>query len=69
MTDHPAILTPAEVLDPVKHHSRKRLALAFVVAALSDVLSFWTVLALPMQWVIDLGTASLLFLILVSRAE
>ena len=33
----------------------------------SDFLSFWTVLAPPMQWVIDLGTALLLFLILGRR--
>src|ERR1700689_2388368 len=66
-TDHPAILTSAEAPAPVKHRSRNRLALAFVVAALSDFLSFWTTLAPPMQWVIDLGTALLLFLILGRR--
>jgi hypothetical protein len=65
--DHPVILTPAEVLAPVQRPSRKRQAVAFLVAAVSDFLSFWTVLAPPMQWVIDLATALLLFLILGRR--
>jgi hypothetical protein len=65
--NHPTILTPVEVLPPVKPHSRKRLAIAFVVAALSDVLSFWTTFAPPMQWIIDMGTALVLFLILGRR--
>jgi hypothetical protein len=66
-TDDPAILTPTEVLPPVERHPRKRLAVAFVIAAVSDFLSFVTVLAPPMQWVIDLATAFLLFLILGRR--
>ena len=40
---------------------------AFLIAAVSDFLSFWMVLAPPMQWLIDLGTALLLFLILGRR--
>jgi len=66
-TDDPALLRPAEILAPVKRPSWKRLVVAFFIAALSDVLSFWTVLAPPVQWVIDLGTALLLFLILGRR--
>jgi hypothetical protein len=66
-TDQPIILTPAEVLTPIQRPSRKRQAVAFLVAAVSDFLSFWTVLAPPMQWVIDLATALLLFLILGRR--
>jgi hypothetical protein len=66
-TDHPIILASPEVLAPVQRPSRKRQAVAFLVAAVSDFLSFWTVLAPPMQWLIDLGTASLLFLILGRR--
>jgi hypothetical protein len=65
--DHPVILAPTEVLAPAQRPSRKRQAVAFLVAAVSDFLSFWTVLAPPMQWLIDLGTASLLFLILGRR--
>jgi hypothetical protein len=66
-TDHPVILTPTEVLAPVQRPSRKRQAVAFLVAAVSDFLSRWTVLAPPMQWVIDLATVLLLFLILGRR--
>ncbi len=66
-TDHPVILTPTEVLTPAQCPSRKRQAIAFLVAAVSDFLSFWMVLAPPMQWVIDLATALLLFLILGRR--
>ncbi|MGB6597662.1 MAG: hypothetical protein WBE73_17450 [Candidatus Acidiferrum sp.] len=65
--DHPAALTHVEVLTPVQRPSRKRQALAFLVAAVSDVLSFLTVLAPPMQWLIDLVTAVLLFLVLGRR--
>lgn len=66
-TDQPIVLTTPEVLTPVQRPSRKRQAVAFLVAAVSDFLSFWTVLAPPMQWAIDLITASLLFLILGRR--
>jgi hypothetical protein len=66
-TDHPVILTPTEVMAPVRRPSRKRQAVAFLVAAVSDFLSFWMVLAPPMQWLIDLGTALLLFLVLGRR--
>ena len=66
-TDHPAILITPELLVPVQRPSRKRQAVAFLIAAVSDFLSFWFVLALPMQWIIDLGTALLLFLILGRR--
>lgn len=66
-TEDQGVLVPAEVLTPVQRPSRKRQAVAFLVAAVSDFLSFWTVLAPPMQWLIDLGTALLLFLILGRR--
>jgi hypothetical protein len=66
-TDQPIILTPTKVLTPVQRPSRKRQAVAFLVAAVSDFLSFWTVLAPPMQWVIDIATAFLLFLVLGRR--
>jgi hypothetical protein len=66
-TDQPIILTPDEVLTPVQRPSRKRQAVAFLIAVVSDFFSFWTVLAPPMQWVIDLITALLLFLVLGRR--
>jgi len=43
---------------------RKRLAAAFAVAAISDGLSFWLVIAPPVQCAVDLVTALLLFLLL-----
>ena len=66
-TDQPTNLTTVEVLPPVQRPSRTRQAVAFLVAAVSDFLSFWLVLAPPVQWVIDLATALLLFLILGRR--
>ena len=66
-TDYPPTLTPTEVLAPVKRPPRKRQAVAFLIAAVSDFLSIWTEVAPPLQWVIDLGTALLLFLILGRR--
>lgn len=66
-SDQPILLAPAEGLAPVQRPSRKRQVAAFLIAALSDFLSFWTVLAPPMQWVIDLATALLLFLVLGRR--
>jgi hypothetical protein len=66
-SDQPIVLAPTEGLAPVPRPSRKRQAAAFLIAALSDFLSFWTVLAPPMQWLIDLATALLLFLILGRR--
>lgn len=65
--DQPIILKPTEVFTPIQRPSRKRQAFAFLVAAVSDFLSFWTVLAPPMEWMIDLLTAVLLFLILGRR--
>ncbi len=66
-TDQPIILTNVEDMTPVQRPSRKRQAVAFLIAAVSDFFSFWTVLAPPMQWVIDLVTALLLFLVLGRR--
>lgn len=43
---------------------KKRLAIAFAVAAVSDVLSVWLEFVPPLQWALDVVTAGLLFLIL-----
>ena len=51
----------------VRRLSRARFAMAFGVAAVSDFLSIWTEFAPPIQWLIDLATAGLLFLILGRR--
>jgi len=50
-----------------RHYSPKRLAMAFVIAAASDAASFWTELLPPLQWIVDLATALLLFLVLGRR--
>jgi hypothetical protein len=44
--------------------SRRRLALAFIVAALADGLSVFLTLTPPVQWAADLTTAILLFMVL-----
>jgi hypothetical protein len=44
--------------------SKRRLALAFTIAALSDGLSFLLTPAPPLQWVADSVTAILLFMVL-----
>jgi hypothetical protein len=66
-TDKPIILTPPETTAFFKRHSRARIAIAFGVAAVSDALSFWVTFAPPLQWVLDLVTAIILFLVLGRR--
>jgi hypothetical protein len=44
--------------------SKKRLALAFVVAAISDAIGAFTTPLPPIGWVVDLATALLLFVVL-----
>jgi hypothetical protein len=56
-------LPPAEPTLPVKRHTRAQMAIAFGVAAVSDVLSIWLTFAPPFQWALDLATAFILFLI------
>jgi hypothetical protein len=53
---------PEPSIDPSGR--RARLAAAFAVAAVSDVLSVWLEFVPPMQWTLDLITALLLFLML-----
>jgi hypothetical protein len=50
--------------EPRLRFSRRRLALAFTLAALSDGLSFFLTLTPPVQWAVDLATAILLFMVL-----
>ena len=66
-SDKTIILPSADPITPPKRPSRTRLAIAFAVAAVSDILSFWTVIAVPAQWALDVGTAVVLFLILGRR--
>jgi len=62
-----AIESTEHGLIPVRRVSRARFALAFGIAAVSDFVSIWTEFAPPAQWLVDLGTAGLLFLILGRR--
>ena len=66
-TGKPIILTTPEAAAPLQHHSRAKMAIAFGVAAVSDVLSIWLTFAPPFQWTLDLVTAVILFLILGRR--
>src|SRR5437868_1562948 len=63
----PVVLTSADPIGPPRRHSRAILAVAFAVAGISDILSFWTVIATPVQWALDVVTAFILFLILGRR--
>jgi hypothetical protein len=65
--NHGAIESTPHGFVPAGRVSRTRFALAFGVAALSDFLSIWTEFAPPAQWLVDVGTAGLLFLILGRR--
>lgn len=62
---------PAEIVVspglPRKRYSWKTLALALIVAGISDAISFAVALVLPVQWAIDAATAVLLFFILGRR--
>jgi hypothetical protein len=44
--------------------SKKRLALAFAIAGLSDAIGAFATPLLPLVWAVDLGTALLLFMVL-----
>src|SRR5215468_2843561 len=44
--------------------SRKRLALAFVIAGISDLIGAFATLAPPIGWALDIVTAMLLFMVL-----
>jgi hypothetical protein len=61
------VLAPGEAVPPLKRHTRAKMAIAFGVAAVSDVLSIWLTFAPPFQWTLDLATAVILFLILGRR--
>jgi hypothetical protein len=62
----PVVIVERGELIP-KRMSWGRLALALGVAGLSDIISFWTEFVPPVQWVVDVSTAFLLFLILGRR--
>ena len=49
---------------PRPRFSMRRLALAFILAALADGLSFFLTFTPPVQWAVDVVTAILLFVVL-----
>ncbi|HUK82652.1 MAG TPA: hypothetical protein VLZ12_08495 [Verrucomicrobiae bacterium] len=55
---------PRLVRRPLSAGDKKRLAIAFIVAAVSDSFSAWLEFVARLQWAIDVTTAGLLFLIL-----
>jgi hypothetical protein len=59
-----ACFMKSEILMQSPRFSGRRLALAFVVAALADGLSFFLTFTPPVQWATDLVTAVLLFMVL-----
>ena len=44
--------------------SKKRLAVALVIAGISDIIGAFVTLAPPISWAVDIGTALLLFMVL-----
>jgi hypothetical protein len=65
--DKPAEIVVAPEPRLVKRHSWKVLALALLVAGVSDAVSFFVAFVLPVQLAVDVATAILLFLILGRR--
>ena len=61
------ILPPAATAQPAKRYSRGQVAIAFGVAAVSDVISIWITFLAPAQLAVDLVTALILFWILGKR--
>lgn len=52
---------------PATRPSKTRLAIAFLVAVVSDIVSYGTAFVPPVQWTVDLITALLLFVLLGRR--
>lgn len=65
--NQPVLVSTEREPAPARRLSRPRFAMAFAVAAVSDFLSIWAEIALPVQWLLDLSTAGALFLILGRR--
>jgi len=66
-TSKEIILPPATIAQPARRYSREKVAIAFGVAAVSDVLSIWITFLPPAQIAVDLVTAVVLFWILGRR--
>jgi hypothetical protein len=55
------VLAPTTTPQPAKRYSRGKVAIAFGVAAVSDVLSIWITFLPPAQIAVDFATALVLF--------
>jgi hypothetical protein len=66
-TVRPSEIVASPALPQAKRHSWKVLALALLVAGVSDAVSFFVALITPLQLGVDVVTAILLFLILGRR--
>ena len=66
-TAKPTEIVVAPALPQAKRHSWKTLALALLVAGVSDAISFFVSFITPVQLAVDVATAILLFLILGRR--
>jgi hypothetical protein len=62
-TEKTITLSPPPAAAPIQRHTRAKMAVAFGIAAASDVLSIWLTFAPPFQWALDLATAAALFVI------
>src|SRR5262245_40992790 len=60
----PPMVTSKQPINPAIKFSKKRLALAFAIAGISDAIGAFASPLPPIVWVVDLGTALLLFLVL-----
>ncbi len=61
----PVKMEPEPPVTPLRPRVVKwRLALAFAIAGVSDVISAVATFALPIEWAVDLVTALLLFVVL-----
>ena len=60
----PPVVPSAEADQPPLGLSKKRLALAFAIAGISDTVSLFDVPFPPLQLAVDLATAALLFAVL-----
>ena len=54
----------ADTVSSALKFSKKRLALAFVIAGISDIIGAFATFAPPSGWALDLVTAVLLFIVL-----
>src|SRR3954465_10071290 len=55
---------PTSAGTPILKFSKKRLALAFAIAGISDAIGAFATPLPPIVWVVDFGTALLLFMVL-----